>query len=216
MKLLDFFNATAENKKACEHFVEIGGLKYLFPIFLGSRLPKMAQFQATTTKARRQWLHAIEEQGIRILYALCQHLDDSSPSDSKARFLVKFVQDERKCDRVVELLLAYDEKSRKAEYNFYRSDVEETLTVQDEETVKFAALDAKLRGGGDLFYRLGALTAHLCVNSKRCHERISSQLHMQQSGISVVKASLTEFMSVLQAGPQREKIADDLRSLCAR
>lgn len=204
LKLLDFFGGDPVHKRACEHLVEAGGLKYLFPIFLGTRIPKMAPSQATTAKAKREWLHAIETQNARILYALSRHLDDQSPEDGKARFLTKFVQDDRKCDRLVELLLSYDQKARKAEYNFYRSDVEEQ--VEEEETVQLAALDAKLKGGGDLFHRLGAIAACVCVHSKRCHERILSQLQLQQSGISVVKAALEEFASVSGSGTQKEQL----------
>jgi beta-catenin-like protein 1 len=204
LKLLDFFGGDPAHKQACEHLVEAGGLKYLFPIFLGTRIPKLAPSQATTVKAKREWLHTVEAQTIRIFYALSRHLDDKSPEDGKARFLTKFVQDDRKCDRLVELLLSYDQKARKAEYNFYRSDVEEQ--VEEEETVQLAALDAKLKGGGDLFHRLGAISACVCVHSKRCHERILSQLQLQQSGISVVKAALEEFISVLEPGTQKEQL----------
>ena len=204
LKLLDFFGSQDIHKEASERLVKAGGFKYIFPIFLNSRIPKPAPSQAKTVKAKREWLHSIETQAIRILYALSFHLDDNSPEDSRARFLTKFVEDDRKCDRLVELLLSYDEKARKAEYNFYRSDVEEE--VGEEETVQLAALEAKLKGGGDLFHRLGAIAACVCVQSKRCHERILSQLHLQQSGISLVRTAVDEFISVLGDGPQKQKL----------
>lgn len=211
LKLLDFFGGEKTHKVACEHFVELGGLKYIFPIFLGSRIPKLAPSQATTVKAKREWLHSIETQSILILYALSRHLDEKSPEDGKARFLAKFVQDNRKCDRLVELLISYDRRARKAEYNFYRSDVEEQF--EEEETIQLAALDAKLKGGGDLFHRLGAIAACVCVHSKRCHERIMSQLQMQQSGISLVKAALEEFISVVKPGTQKQRLESYLKNI---
>lgn len=202
LKLLEFVGNSKEHQRACERLVTAGGFKYLFPLFLGTRIPKPAPSYATTTKAKREWLNNIEAQSIRIFYSLCRHLDDQSPDDAKARFLAKFAQDETKCDRLVELLLFYDEKSRKAEYQFYRSDVEEGL--EDEDTVQLAALEAKLQGGGDLFHRLCALAAYLSAHSKRCHERIAAQLKLQQSGISLVKLGLEESISLLEEGsPQR-------------
>lgn len=96
------------------------------------------------------------------------------------------------------MLLFYDEKSRKAEYQFYRSDVEEA--VENEETIQLAAVEAKLKGGGDLFHRLGALAAYLAAHSKRCHERILEQLKMQQSGISLVKMAVEDFLTLLEDG----------------
>ena len=206
LKLLDYFGPDQIHKGACEHFVQAGGFKYLFPIFLGTRIPKPAPVPSNTSKkAKREWLHMVETQTIRILYNLSRHLDDESPDDAKARWIAKFVTDPDKCDRLVELILSYDEKARRAEYHFfYKSDVDDT--VQDETTVELAALDAKLKGGGEIFHRLGAIAACLCVHSKRCHERILSQLQLQQSGISVVKAALEEFVSVLGPGRQREQL----------
>ena len=211
LKLLDFYGGEAIHKKACEHLVKAGGLKFLFPMFIGSRIPKPFNQEVASNKTKRKWLLSIQAQIVRIFYALSRYLDDNSPEDAKARFLSKFVQDDRKCDRLVELLLLYDQKARKAEYNFYRSDVEEQ--VQEEETIQLAALDAKLKGGGELFHRLGAIAACACVNSKRCHERILSQLQLQQSGIGLVKAAVEEFSSVLGQGEQKDQLAKYLKSI---
>ena len=82
-----------------------------------------------------------------------------------------------------------------------------------EEQVALAAFDAKLKGGGELFHRLGAIAACLCVHSKRCHERILSQLQLQQSGISLVKVALEEFVSVLGPGGQEEQLKSYLSQI---
>ena len=213
LKLLDFFGSEQVHKQACEHLVQAGGLKYILPIFMGTRIPKPAPLlQANSRKVKREWSHLVETQTIRVLYALTRHLDDSSPHDAKVRLTAKFLQDDdSKCDRLVESILAYDQKARKAEYNFYRSDVEDQ--VEEEETIQLAALDAKLKGGGEVFHRLGAIAAFLCVSSKRCHERILSQLQLQQSGISVVKAALEEFVSVLGPGAQKEQLQSYLSQI---
>lgn len=212
LKLMDFFGSEPVHKQACEHFVQAGALKYILPIFMGTRIPKPAA-QANSKKVKREWLHLVETQTIRVLYALTRHLDDSSPHDAKVRLIAKFLEDDSKCDRLVELILAYDQKARKAEYNFYRSDVLEDDQEEEEETIQLAALDAKLKGGGESFHRLGAIAAFLCVSSKRCHERILSQLQLQQSGISVVKVALEEFVSVLGPGAQKEQLQSYLSQI---
>lgn len=204
LKLLDFVGDDDIYKRGCERLVAAGGLKFLFPLFLGTRIPKPAPSYGTSTKVKREWLNTIETQTIRIFYSLSQHLDETSSDDAKTRFIAKFAQDETKCDRLVELLLHYDERCRKAEYNFYRSDVEDV--VDDEETIQLGALDAKLKGGGDLFHRLGVLAAYLAVHSKRCHERIMEQLKLHQSGISLVKMAVEEFLSLLQEGSSNRAI----------
>ena len=147
----------------------------------------------------------LKAQMIRIFYALTFHLDSKSPDDAMSRFIAKFVDDGLKyCDRLVELLLEYDERARKAEYQFFRSGIEDTLT---DDQVNLAAFDAKLSGGGDSYYRLAAITAFICVNSKRCHEQVLLQLKMQKSGISLIKDALNKFSASLSnEGRQKQHI----------
>ena len=216
LKLLDFSGSDPLYQKACEHLVaEAGGLKYLFPLYMGRQIPKPAimswsnnssnkkKSSSAVQKAKKEWLHMVETQIIRILHALTRHLTDDSPCDAKQRLLVKFVEED-KSDRLVELCLAYDEKARLAEFKFWKSDVEEEL--KEEEAIQLAALEAKLSGGGDIFHRLGAIAGFCCYGSKRCHERILSQLSLQKSGIAVVKAALEEFIGVLGPGKQSDQL----------
>jgi hypothetical protein len=212
LKLLDFVGDDQLFKRGAEDIVTAGGLKYIFPLLLASRIPKPATTNAVTKREKREWLSMIKEQSIRVLYSLTLQLDDQSPDEGKARFLAKFVEDELKhCDRLVELLLEFDGRTRKAEYTFYRSVEEEILT---EEQVALAAIDAKLKGGGDVCHRVAAITAYVCINSKRCHERVLSQLHLLQSGISLLKAALAEFGSSLKSkGRQKQHIDYLLESI---
>lgn len=205
LKLLDFFGSEEIYKTAAEKLVIAGGLKYLFPIFVGRRIPKPASQASRSTKAKRKWLAELKAQIVRIFYALTIHLDSQSPQDAMSRFIAKFVEDDLKyCDRLVELLLEYDERARKAEYQFFRSDVEDAITG---EQAALAAFDAKLSGGGDIYYRLAAITAFVCANSKRCHEQILLQLKMQQSGVSLIKSALNEFSASLSNnGRQKQQI----------
>jgi beta-catenin-like protein 1 len=138
-------------------------------------------------------------------------LTPSSPHDGQERFLVKFLENEcEKCDRLVELLLKYDEKTRLAEYKFYR---ENDVAEEDQQRESLAALDAKLRAGGDLFHRLGAIAAFVSVHSKTSHAHLLEQLTLQGSGIGVVKAAVGEFVSVLDAGDQRQRLQDYLEKI---
>eukprot|EP00536_Pseudo-nitzschia_multiseries_P011582 jgi/Psemu1/206285/e_gw1.404.47.1 len=204
LKLLDFFGDGEVYKTAAERLVVAGGLRYLFPIFVGSRIPKPAAEASRSIKAKRKWLAELRAQTIRIFYVLSFQLDKQSPNDVMSRFVAKFVEADLKyCDRLVELLLEYDERKRKAEYNFFRSEIEDNL---DNDQVALASFEAKLNGGGEICYRLAAITAFICVNSKRCHERILQQLKMQQSGVSLVKDALSEFAVSLESGGQKRHI----------
>ena len=221
-------------RHACEELIQAGALKRIFPLFLGRHLPKYYQNAATTAKQRKEkkeFHHATEETVVRILYALVRHLRDDSPHDAKERLLAKFVgvassssnnpaddnddnssSSNEKVNRLVELLLAYDQRARLAEYKFYRSDVEEELMAtaegggQDDAVIQLAALDAKLAAGGDVLHRLAAIAAFCCTGSKRCHEQILAQLHAQQSGIGLIREALEEFVSVLGESQQKQQL----------
>ena len=203
LRLLDFSMEGDTAKRAADEVVTSGLLKYLFPLFLGTRIPKPAS-PLKSVKSKRSWLNDIKTRTIRTLYGLSFHLDATSPEDGKERFVAKFIEDNQKnCDRLVELLLEYDTKARKAEYKFFRSDIDESI---GEEQVALAAFDEKLKAGGDMCHRLAAIAACICACSKRCHERILSQLKLQQAGVSLIKESLTEFSSSLRPGRQQDHI----------
>jgi beta-catenin-like protein 1 len=209
LKLLDFFGDEGVYKVAAERLVTAGGMKFLFPIFVGRRIPKPEIQASRGTKAKRKWLTELKAQIVRIFYALTLHLDSQSPEDAMSRFVAKFVEDDLKyCDRLVELLLEYDERARKAEYQFFRSDIEDAITGDQ---VTLAAFDAKLSGGGDIYYRLAAVTAFICANSKRCHEQVLLQLKMQQSGVSLIKDALNEFSESLSSSGRQKR---HIESLC--
>jgi beta-catenin-like protein 1 len=76
-----------------------------------------------------------------------------------------------------------------------------------------AALNAKLQGGGDICHRAASIIAYVCANSKRCHGRILSQLILHQSGISLIKAALSEFQSSLKEGSRQKKNIENLIDL---
>lgn len=210
LKWLEFSGSDPIYRQACEQLVQAGALKYLFPLYMGRNLPRPAPIAGTTKKAKKEWQHSIEATTIRIFYCLTRRLKNDSPNDAKERLLAKFVGEEQ-CDRLVELCLAYDQQARMAEYKFFRSDAEDAL--QDEGATQLAALEAKLTGGGDIFHRLGAIIAFCCIGSKRCHERILSQLHLQQSGIGLVRDALEEFISVLGESEQKEQLQSYLEQI---
>jgi len=233
LKWLDFSGNDAVHRQACEHLVgQAGALKYLFPLLMGRLLPKAAMPNLNTTstkkknhssaskRVKKEWAHMVQSTTIRILYSLTRHLRPDSPNDAKERLLAKFVSDHDKCDRIVELALAYDQKARFAEYKFYRSDLEERLersnnanNDSDDDAVQLAALEAKLASGGDIFHRLCAIAAFCCVGSKRAHERILSRLHQNESGISLLRDGLQDFVAVLADGEQKRQLLSYLESI---
>jgi beta-catenin-like protein 1 len=96
---------------------------------------------------------------------------------------VCFFLAQEKCDRITELFLQYDAKMRLAEAKFLQSSKAEAAE-EDGGDLELATVDAKLKGGGDVCHRIGAIIAFVCTESKRCHNHILNQLQMNSSGIS--------------------------------
>ena len=121
---------------------------------------------------------------------------------------------QEKCDRVVELCLKYDERARLAEYQFHRSEeaeeLEQTAGAVD---LELAALNARLRGGGDILHRVCALSSFALTGSKRCHEHILEQLETQNAGMGVIKKALGEFAVLLDDGHQKQQLSGYLAAL---
>jgi Catenin-beta-like, Arm-motif containing nuclear len=230
LKWLDFGSTTGPDRsndvyrRACQHVVAAGTLKYLFPMLMGKHLPKLAPAAVTSRekKAKKEWTRNVTESVIRVLYAISHQLRSDSPQEAQARFVAKFAGDLDKCDRLVELCIDYDGRTREAEYRFYRTgDVEEAIegndTIQNtDEAIDLAATVAKLSGGGDILHRVAALCAFCCVNSRSCHERIMQQLRMHPSvgGVGLLRSTLEEFLSVLdEASQARSQIQSYLDAL---
>mmetsp|Transcript_11425 Transcript_11425/g.16156 ORF Transcript_11425/g.16156 Transcript_11425/m.16156 type:complete len:437 (-) Transcript_11425:382-1692(-) len=163
--------------------------------------------------AKREWFNTIESHSSQIIYALTRYLDAKSPHDAHQRLLLKFVESEcEKCTQVLELCLKYDAKMRHAEYKYYRSDEAEEAEHNGID-VDLAALNVKLRDGGDLFHRLGAIAAFAALGSKRCHEHMLKELSNRGSGIGVIKSAIEEFASVLDDGYQKSQLETYMKAI---
>ena len=108
---------------ACEAFVNAGGLKLLFPLYMARKLsiPRpaacsdggsvLARRGVTKNKnnadgvgvgkrakraahARRQWLVEVEQNALNVMYALTRQITEDSPYDAHARLMVKFVEED--------------------------------------------------------------------------------------------------------------------------
>jgi len=194
---------------ACEHLVtSVGILKPLIALLMGRAVPHPATVgqmtKTLTPKAKRTWYVNIERHVLNILYNLSRFLSEQSPDDAKQRLLVQLVQPNT-LDRLVDLLLHYDMKVRKAEYKYMYNhrhpdddDDDDDNDDNDKDPYDPAEFMAtKLASGGDLFHRVGAICAFVCAHSQKAHSHIQKQLVLQQSGIGLVQVAVQEFISIL-------------------
>lgn len=105
-------------REACESFVGAGGIKLLFPLYMGRRsaMPRPAACSEggsdlakkgkqndggyvskrakRAAHARRRWLAEAERNAVDIVYSLTRHIAKDSEHDAYARLLVKFVEED--------------------------------------------------------------------------------------------------------------------------
>jgi beta-catenin-like protein 1 len=215
LKWLDFSGGGGNNanhpvyRLACERAVDAGLFKYVFALFQGKACPNHYNTNNTngasngTTavqqkKERKAMNQTIQNTIIRILYALTCHLKPNDEQERRERLVAKFT-DKKITQRLVDLLLDYDQRVRIAEYNFFKSDLaeEEEGDDLDENMVQLAALEAKLAAGGDTLHRLAAIAAFCGAASKSIHSSILASLQAKESGVSLIREALLEFLSVL-------------------
>lgn len=227
LKVLSVLMDSAKNgREVAEAFVNAGGLKIVFPIFMGkpSAMPKpcencsagsalakksnssdkkLSKLAREALKDRRDFFAGIERNAVDIVYLLTKHLTASSPNDALARVVAKFAdsKDASKLDRAVELCLKFDESGRRKEIKYLRSEEAEVAAEEGgDEVVQYAALNARLEGGGEAYHKIGAVIGFLCVESKSCHEHIRGQLKTLGSGIGLIKDALKEYSALLEEG----------------
>jgi hypothetical protein len=113
LRLKENINGLVE--MACAHFVDAGGLKLLFPLLMGTSIPKPASCtdagkiipptvtskmnkqilvkkQKAVKSAKKEWANQVRVNVIYILYALTRYLRDNSPYDAKPRLLAKLAE----------------------------------------------------------------------------------------------------------------------------
>jgi beta-catenin-like protein 1 len=84
MNVVNF--AVAKHTACCERFVDVGGLKYLFPILVGKGLKKALKRKGSGEQRE------LEQSAISIISQLCTQLSLSSNPDYQARLVLKLLE----------------------------------------------------------------------------------------------------------------------------
>lgn len=130
LKVLDYATTGSEGKANCDKFVEILGLRTLFPLFM-----------KTPIKNKRKG-HSAEEHEEHVCSIVASLLKNCSDAQ-RQRIFNKFAEnDHEKVERVVELHFKYTEKVEKFEKEFLRRRASEDEL--DEEELYMEKLDAGL------------------------------------------------------------------------
>mmetsp|Transcript_23593 Transcript_23593/g.69028 ORF Transcript_23593/g.69028 Transcript_23593/m.69028 type:complete len:651 (-) Transcript_23593:125-2077(-) len=184
VKVIDF--ATANNPTNSERFVETGGLKVLFPAFMGNGVARPKKHRKRATDERR----LAEAQVVSVLSTLAVQLSPESRRDCFPRFIAKFLEgDLEKVDRLVELFVEYDKAVKEYDRNpnAGEEDEEDDLDGIDPE---IRLLAGRLSAGLDVLRQVSVVMATVAIHSPRARSRIQEKLHEKNRRPSEVKAIL--------------------------
>ncbi|WKX89323.1 hypothetical protein Q1695_008737 [Nippostrongylus brasiliensis] len=191
LKVLDHATTGPEGKDNCNKFVEILGLRTLFPLFM--RTPSKVKRKDTTPDEH-------EEHVCAILSSLFRSCGDAA----RQRMMSKFTEHEHeKVDRAIELFIKYREKLAKFEAKRARK---EDSSV-DEEDVDRDYLD-RLDAGLYTLQNLSLILADVCAHTSSAKHRASKLFSMklkQDKILKILLPLLTEYQANIGEGGDEEK-----------
>ena len=202
--------AITDNKKNAEKFVATGGLKYIFPIYLGRGLPKIMILGKKKSLSSEQ-RDTLEEDVICTISQVCVLLHDSKENDCSMRIRAKFLENDReKIDHSTELVVKYYRQLKATEYQLesvqlaaLRAQMEETGKVEEEEAEDKEEADIfryarRLEGGLLCLQHLSVIIAFVGIyGGKEIFEGVNDKLKLNNLSLSQVQTILREMISRL-------------------
>lgn len=211
LKVLDYACAGSDGKENCQKFVDILGLRTIFPLFM------------KTPKKNKQRLLSSEEFEEHVCSIISSMLRNTKGSQ-KQRLLSKFVENDfEKVDRLMELHLKYLEKVETIDReildqkNFKRPGEVEG----DEEDEEEANYLKRLSGGLFTLQLIDyiILEAAISPDGPKIKQRIQQILNLRGSSLKIIKDVMREYAGNLgdaQNAEWREQEKQHVLSLINR
>jgi len=178
LKVLDYATTGPEGLENCQKFVDLLGLRTLFPIFM--RTPSKGQRKDTTPDEHEEHVCSVVASLLR-----------SCNEENRQRILNKFVEhDHEKVDRLVELLLKYRERIDRFEARRARQRASGKAVEVDAESDQLEKLDAGLF----TLQRVCLVLADVCSDATgySCRQRAVKLLTMKGTDIKKQLAPVIE------------------------
>lgn len=211
LKVLDYACAGSDGKENCQKFVDILGLRTIFPLFM------------KTPKKNKQRLLSSEEFEEHVCSIISSMLRNTKASQ-KQRLLSKFVENDfEKVDRLMELHLKYLEKVEtidkeiEDQKNFKRPDAEDVEEENEEEANYLKRLSGGLFTLQLIDYII--LEAAISPDGPKIKQRIQQILNLRGSSLKIIKDVMREYAGNLgdaQNAEWREQEKQHVLSLINR
>jgi beta-catenin-like protein 1 len=191
LRVLSYVTAVPDGVENCDHFVEMFGLRVIFPLFM--KTPSKAKRKDTTPIEHEEHVCSIIE---ALLY--------SCSSDNRKRVLSKFDENDcEKVERLVELFLSHSDRLRR-----YMNRMKKQGIQMDDDELHAE----RLNNGFYTLSKIALILADVCLSSYfTCKEKASNLFRMKTKNPSIkahLEPVLLEMLENLgeEAVNQRERI----------
>ncbi|KAG6578113.1 beta-catenin-like protein [Phytophthora cinnamomi] len=191
-------HALMGNARNCERFVEIGGLRSVFSVFMG----RHGKYKlASATKASKASDRAKEEENaVSLVTSMCAWVGEKAPADGYDRLHAKFVENElEKVDRLVDLFAKYHER------------VGHSNTDDDEDEDEDSRYLRRLDAGLFVLERIAFVVAHLCRFSKKLKAYVMIKFHERSIESNSLTTILREQLDLFKSEEKDDDEVDEAR-----
>lgn len=186
LKVLDYACAGSDGKDNCLKFVDILGLRTIFPLFM------------KTPKRNKQRLLSSEEFEEHVCSIISSMLRNTKGSQ-KQRLLSKFIENDfEKVDRLIELHLKYLEKVEtidkeiEIQKKFKRPEIDENNEEEDEEEANYLK---RLSGGLFTLQLIDYIILEIAISpdGPKIKQRLQQILNLRGSSLKLIKDVMREY-----------------------
>lgn len=171
LKVLDHAMSGPEGKDNCNKFVDILGLRTIFPLFM------------KTPKKNRKKIITVEEHEEHVLSIICSMMKNCKGAQ-RQRLLSKFTEnDHEKVDRLLELHFKYAEKVEEV-----NREIEENQRIDHEEMDEEEAYLKRLEGGLFTLQLIDYIILEVCASGPpTIKQRVTQIINLRGGSLKTIK-----------------------------
>ncbi|KAG1449762.1 hypothetical protein G6F46_007877 [Rhizopus delemar] len=180
VKVLNYALSGEEGRERCVRFVDVSGLKYLFPLFMGKGNKKLKKSHSSAFSESED-----EEHITCIILSLLRNLRQEDVQ--RMRVILKFTEDDyEKVDRLIEMKDQYEKKDNQVKQEL--AEAQRSLSPEDYEEYEADFYIRRLNAGLFILQRVCLLIAVLSEESEGVREKAIMLLKRQDEDmLSVFK-----------------------------
>lgn len=192
LKVLDHAMSGPEGKDNCNKFVDILGLRTIFPLFM------------KTPKKNRKKIITVEEHEEHVLSIICSMMKNCKGAQ-RQRLLSKFTEnDHEKVDRLLELHFKYLEKVEEV-----TREIEENQRLDHEEMDEEESYLKRLEGGLFTLQLIDYILLEVCANTT-IKQRVVQITNLRGGSLKTIRNVMREYASNFgEPGQEEQREAEE-------